>query len=171
MSDPSTPTVKLPDGLIIRHDLGPGDLGALVRLHGVLYAREYGYNPPFESYVAGPMAEFALRGGPRQRIWIVEHRGEVAGCIAVVEASDDTAQLRWFLLAPEIRGRGLGRRLLTEAVAFCREQGYRKAFLLTFAVHAEAATLYRSLGFQVAGEHTGEFWGEVRTEQRYELTL
>ena len=171
MSDPSPASTKLPEGVSLRHDLRPGDLGGLVRLHGLLYAQQYGYNHTFEPYVAVPMAEFVLKGGARQRIWIVERKGEIAGCLAVVEASSDLAQLRWFLLAPQIRGRGLGRRLLTDALDFCRSAGYRRAFLLTIAVHAEAAALYRSMGFEITDEHPARLWGADRVEQRYELDL
>ncbi len=31
--------------LALRHDLWPGDLGAIIRLHGTLYAQEHGFGP------------------------------------------------------------------------------------------------------------------------------
>jgi ribosomal protein S18 acetylase RimI-like enzyme len=170
--DKSSPEHKsLPEGITIRHNLRPGDMGALVRLHGILYAAEYGYDHTFEPYVAGPMAQFVLAGGQRQRIWIVERTDQIAGCLAVVEVSGDEAQLRWFLLDPKVRGLGLGRRLLGEALSFARQAGYQKAFLMTVDIHTEAARLYRSVGFQVTEEHQAVLWGGVLTEQRYEIRL
>lgn len=42
----------------LRTTLRPGDLGAMVHMHGVVYAREYGFDPTLEVYVAGPLAAF-----------------------------------------------------------------------------------------------------------------
>jgi N-acetylglutamate synthase-like GNAT family acetyltransferase len=117
------------------------------------------------------MAAFILADNGRQRIWIVEREGEIAGCLAAVEASRDEAQLRWFLLDPEIRGRGVGRYMFEDALAFCRASGYRRAFLLTVDVHTEAAALYRSAGFRLTEEHPALLWGAERLEQRYEMGL
>ena len=88
----------------IRNHLRPGDLGSLIHLHGTLYAAECGWDQTFEAYVAGPLSQFALRQGPRDCIWIVEHQGQVAGSIAIMEVKKRLAQLRWFLLHPRLRG-------------------------------------------------------------------
>ena len=90
----------LPAGVSIRHELMPGDIGYLVYLHGTLYSKEYGWDHTFEAYVAGPLSEFAVSRDDRERIWIVERKGVIAGSIAIVGSSTDTAQLRWFLLHP-----------------------------------------------------------------------
>jgi GNAT superfamily N-acetyltransferase len=60
------------EALSVRSYLMPGDIGWLIWLHGVTYAREYGWDQSFEANVAGPLADFALRNNPRERIWLVE---------------------------------------------------------------------------------------------------
>jgi hypothetical protein len=47
----------------IRHHIKPGDIGYLIHLHGVLFAKEYGYDQTFEAYVAGGLAEFIQKRG------------------------------------------------------------------------------------------------------------
>ena len=89
-----------PSEISIRHNLKPGDLGAIVHLHGVIYAREYGFDPTFEAYVAGPLAEFVLHPHARNRLWIAERGPRLLGSIAIVAISDKEAQLRWFLVDP-----------------------------------------------------------------------
>lgn len=106
------------------------------------------------SKLASPwcLAAFARPSDARERIWIVDEAALVAGSIAIVTMSEEAAQLRWFLLPPELRGRGLGEQLHAEAIGFCRESGYRSVFLWTVDVQTAAARLYRAAGFQLTLE-------------------
>jgi len=160
-----------PPNINIRNNLKPGDIGYLTYLHGILYARECGWDYTFEAYVAGPLAEFARSHNDRERIWIVEKDKIVTGSMAVVEAGKDEAQLRWLLLHPDLRGRGMGRFLMEQAIAFCRDRNYQIAFLWTVGSLTAAARLYQSLGFRVTEEKTRMLWGALLTEQRCDLKL
>jgi N-acetylglutamate synthase-like GNAT family acetyltransferase len=160
------------DGLVsIRHDLRPGDVGYVTYLHGTLYAPKQGWDHTFDAYVAIPLAEFAKSKSPRERIWIVEKEGRIIGSAAIVKFSEKEAQLRWLLLHPEVRGRGLGRRLVEDALDFCRDVGYSSVFLWTVNTLSIAAQLYQSAGFKQTDELTHELWGSTVTEVRYELAL
>ncbi len=161
-----------PDAITVRTTLKPGDLGAIVGLHGTVYAQEYGFDATFEAYVAGPLAEFVLRmPAPRERLWIAEGAGRMVGCIAIAAASPEEAQLRWFLVDPTARGVGLGSRLLRDAIGFCAEHDYRRVILWTVDALTAAARLYRAAGFQLAEERPGRRWGVDVIEQRYEREL
>jgi GNAT superfamily N-acetyltransferase len=155
----------------IRTALEPGDIGAIVSMHGLLYAREYGFDHTFEAYVAGPLAEFALRASPRERIWMAEADRHLVGCIAIVEASTEAAQLRWFLVDPAARGAGLGKRLMDESVAFCRASAYHSVILWTVSALTTAAHLYRAAGFTKTFEQARNVWGVDVVEEKYELHL
>jgi ribosomal protein S18 acetylase RimI-like enzyme len=169
-TSPSLPA-ESPTGFTLRHDLKPGDLGYLVYLHGQTYAREYGFDPTFEAYVAGPLAEFVRSHTDRDRLWIAERGGDIVGCIAVVGTAATEAQLRWFLVDPCARGLGLGKRLLQEAVAFAKGRGYQSMFLWTVSELTAAARLYRSVGFEKVEEKPGQQWGVEVVEERYVLHL
>jgi GNAT superfamily N-acetyltransferase len=153
----------------IRHELRPGDLGMVIHLHGVLYAREYGLDTTFEPYVAKPLADFVLAGAGR--LWIAEEGGRVIGSIAVVDAEDGVGQFRWFLLTPEARGTGLGRRLLDTALTYCRERGMHRVFLWSFAQLDDALRLYERAGFQITKTNKTRLWGAERTEVRMDLEI
>ena len=148
-----------------------GDLGRIVSLHGELYAREYGFDQTFEAYVAGPLAEFVRSNSPTSRLWVAEQENRIVGCVAIVAASASVAQLRWYLVVPEMRRRGLGRQLLAEAIAFGRQQRYEKVLLWTVSALADAAKQYRAAGFRKTEEKPGMMWGTDVVEEKYELDL
>lgn len=177
-------------GIDIRCDLRPGDVGAIVALHGATYSREYGFDVTFEAYVAGPLAAFVLSQTIQDRIWIAQRDGRLAGCVAIVAhrtavgapstlatppANDRNpamdAQLRWFLVAPEARDVGLGTILLREAVAFAREHYRGTLFLWTVSALTRAAALYRAVGMEKVEERPGRLWGVDVVEEKYALRL
>ena len=155
----------------VRHKLRPGDVGSIVYLHGTLYAEAYGWDHTFEAYVAGPLAEFAKRDNSRERIWLVDADETLGGSIAIVEASLREAQLRWLLLAPSLRGQGLGKRLVREAIEFSRAAQYETIFLWTVKDLEPAGSVYAAAGFIVTEENERDLWGARVVEQRQELRL
>ncbi|WP_394244521.1 GNAT family N-acetyltransferase [Vibrio astriarenae] len=154
--------------MIISNTLEPGDLGQIVKQHGLLYSAEYGYDFTFEAYVAEPLAQFAIRKNPRERIWLAKLDGELMGSICICEQSASVAQLRWFSVAPQARGQGLGKTLIDHALSFSIEQGYSKVILWTVAGLAVSKALYLRNGFQLAFEEERELWGQPQVEQCYE---
>ena len=74
------------DGVTIRRDLAPGDMGAIARLHGSVYAVEHEMGPLFEADVASGLARAADSGWPDRSggVWIVENGDRVAGSMAPV---------------------------------------------------------------------------------------
>jgi GNAT superfamily N-acetyltransferase len=158
--------------MYIRTSLKPGDLGTIIHLHGTLYEREYGLDYTFEGYVARGLGEFAIAYDPDKDFFAVaDDDGRIVGAVAIAHQADNVAQLRWFLVRPEARGVGLGRRLLEDAVNFCREKGFTKIILWTISELKPAIHLYRSVGFELREQHTHEIWGAEHTEEKYEKLL
>jgi len=156
----------------IRHRIKPGDIGYLTYLHGILYAKEYGYNQTFEAYVASGLAEFVQSFNPdKDRIWLAETNNRIIGSIAIVKHSKADAQLRWFLVHPDYRGLGIGKELLKEALQFCKECKYKTIFLWSTSELIEAGNLYARFGFSKTEEKTHGIWGKRVTEERYDLYL
>lgn len=158
--------------MLIRTEIKPGDIGYIIHLHGVLYAREYDLDHTFEGYVATGLGNFAKSFDERHdRLWLADEGGRIVGSIAIAGQADLTAQLRWFLVDPQARGSGLGGRLLMDAVEFCRDRNFRSVFLWTLRDLKAAAHLYQQAGFRRTEQKTHEIWGATRTEERYDLAL
>ncbi|HEY7307756.1 MAG TPA: GNAT family N-acetyltransferase, partial [Gemmataceae bacterium] len=161
-SDPSS-------AIVLRHDLQPGDLGRLIHLHGIVRAREHGFDATFEADMAAQLAEIAQSLNNGDRLWIAERAGQLVGCIAIVGLSPRDAELRWFLVDPAVRGLGLEERLLGEAIAFRRCRGYEYVFLWAPQSAGAAAELYHSAGFRKVGQRRGRRWGVEVVEDKYAL--
>lgn len=158
--------------ITIRAGLQTGDIGYVTYLHGILYAQEYVYNTTFDGYVALGMGEFAKDYDPaKDCIWVAEMGDRIVGSISIVGRPDNIAQLRWFIVHPDARGRGVGRKLLDQSLAFCQDRGFKSVYLWTVDYLGAAIHLYTSAGFTLTEEQTHELWGHTITEQRYELAL
>ncbi|MFY0255760.1 GNAT family N-acetyltransferase [Chitinophaga sp. 30R24] len=156
----------------IRYNLLPGDVGYLIYLHGYLYAQESGYNLEFETYVCKTFYEFLPAYNPgKDRMFLAIADNQIVGSVAILASSRHLAQLRWFLIHPDYRGQGLGKRLLQEAVDFCREKNYQKVYLMTTSMQEAAIALYKKAGFRKTGEKYLQLWGQQLYEQRYDMEL
>jgi ribosomal protein S18 acetylase RimI-like enzyme len=155
----------------VRTYLKPGDIGSITYLHGILYAKEYGWNHTFEAYVAGPLSDFARLKNPDERIWIVEVSDKVCGSIALTQVDNFHAQLRWFLLDPCLRGKGIGKKLMTLLLNYAEEKGYQSIDLWTVKRLEVAIVLYQKFGFNLVKEHTRNIWGTTVIEQKYMVHL
>jgi GNAT superfamily N-acetyltransferase len=147
-------------------------MGWVVHRHGALYEEEYGWGVRFEGLVAEIAARFVAHFDPQhERCWIAELDGEPAGSVFVVKVNKTTAQLRLLLVEPRARGRGLGKRLVQECIAFAREKGYRKLVLWTQSGLVAARGIYKSCGFELSKTETHASFGVKLAGEYWELVL
>jgi DNA-binding MarR family transcriptional regulator/N-acetylglutamate synthase-like GNAT family acetyltransferase len=150
----------------------PGDMGWVIHAHGRLYAEEYGWDERFEALIAGIAKDFVEKLDPsRERCWIAEMEGEPVGCVFVVKKNKSIAKLRLLIVEPKARGRGLGRRLVEECIAFARASGYRKLVLWTQSNLAAARAIYRKTGFTKIEQERHASFGIKLTGEYWELKL
>ena len=156
----------------VRTDLRPGDLGYVIHLHGRLYKEEQNFGVGFEAYVAQGLAELYRQYDPeKDRVWVCEQGNAIVGFLALMHRDEQTAQLRYFLLQPECRGVGLGKRLMEDFMGYLREKGYRHCYLWTTSEQQTAIALYKRYGFVLVDEKASSTFGKQLVEQKYELSL
>lgn len=164
-------SVKLEE-IKIRTTLQAGDIGYITYLHGIFHFNECGYGLEFEGYVAQGLNEFLQKFNPaKERVWICEYNGKIVGSLLLMDRGSDTAQLRYFILEPEYRGLGLGKKLMELFVAFLREKNYRQCYLWTTGELKAAAGLYEKFGFELSEEKETVDFGIQVTEQRYDFFM
>ena len=152
----------------------PGAIGRIAELHGTYYHKHWGFHLFFESKVAIELSEFLRRfKEASDGFWVASVGEKIVGAIAIDGANHDSqgAHLRWFIVAPENQGHGIGCKLLKEAIEFCRKKKSGRVYLWTFSGLDPARHLYERFGFKLCEEREGNQWGRTVTEQRFELTL
>lgn len=149
-----------------------GDAGWLVMQHGLLYARDEGFDSTFEALVAEILADFIRNHDPTCERAFILHRGaERLGSIFCVRQDDVTAKLRMFLLLPEVRGQGVGKRMLAECLAYARSCGYRRMELWTHKSHRAACALYAATGWTLMERRPVVNFGVALEEMRWVVNL
>ncbi|HVY00058.1 MAG TPA: bifunctional helix-turn-helix transcriptional regulator/GNAT family N-acetyltransferase [Pseudorhodoplanes sp.] len=150
----------------------PGDMGWVVEKHGAVYAQEYGWNSHIEEITAEIVAAFLKNyDSRRERCWIAEVDGEIAGCVFLVRETDDVARLRLLMVDPCARGLGIGKMLVDECVRFARDAGYRSITLWTHAVLKAARRIYQSAGFKLTKEWVHDDFGKPEAAETWDLDL
>ncbi len=144
----------------------------LVERHGTLYARDDGFDASFENLVSQILDDFVADHDPkRERGWIAEKDGQRLGSIFCVKQDEKTAKLRLFLLVPDARGQGLGKRLLTTCTEFARSSGYSSMVLWTHESHRAACALYQAFGWQLINSRPVQSFGVDLVEQSWKFQL
>ncbi|AUC41633.1 Transcriptional regulator, MarR family / Acetyltransferase (GNAT) [Dickeya solani RNS 08.23.3.1.A] len=159
-----------PSTITVSAGYRPGLIGRVAEMHAAFYSRHSGFGQFFESQVAAGIAEFASRlNEPCNGIWVATQNDRIVGSVAIdgQDLGNNNAHLRWFILDDGCRGGGVGRRLLTEAMAFCDQSGFATTQLWTFKGLDAARRLYESFGFEMVNEEQGSQWGRTVTEQQF----
>ncbi|MGV2128421.1 bifunctional helix-turn-helix transcriptional regulator/GNAT family N-acetyltransferase [Agrobacterium vitis] len=163
-SDAAAPKAEIVEGY------RPGLIARITQMHALYYARTAGFGLHFECLVASGLADFCNRlDNPKNSIWLAMQSGEIVGSIAIdgEDLGAKTAHLRWFIIDDGMRGGGVGRQLLSAALAFADENGFEETHLWTFSGLTAARHLYESHGFVCIEERTGNQWGSEVLEQRF----
>ena len=172
-----TPSQSLPEkirkaGISIGDKWEPGDLGLLIYLHGIQNFQDYGFNATHEAYCAKIAVEFILNPHrDRSSVWIAKKGGEVVGSVMIIERPENEAQLRLLFVAKSVRGIGLGRWLVEEAVRYSALCGFSGIYLWTVTGLDRAIAIYQSVGFVQSEERFVEGWGQRNTEVRFDLAF
>ncbi|VVE15893.1 MarR family transcriptional regulator [Pandoraea aquatica] len=146
----------------------PGCIGDIASLHARYYAEHWGFGAYFEKKVAMGLAEFAgSLPTEGKALWLYVENGRTLASLAIDgNLETGVAHLRWFIVDDVLRGSGVGRRLMSAAMAYV-DARFDETYLWTFKGLDAARHLYESFGFCLAEEADGEQWGSRVVEQRF----
>src|SRR5690349_4680473 len=111
-----TQEIKIVSGYV------PGAIGRITELQAKYYAEHWNLGLYFEAKHATELAVFMSRYNPAQDgAWLAMVGGEIVGGIFIDGNDLEGPRLRWFILDPAYQGHGIGNRLMTELLAFCKK--------------------------------------------------
>ena len=159
--------------ITIRRRLRDCDADAIADLHRRVYASEYGLDERFVESVRRGLEAAVSNGWPHRGggVWLVDGDDRLLGALGLTNEGDGAGRLRWLVLDPALRGRGLARSLVAELIEEARAANLRTLTLETYADLTAAAKIYRAAGFRVEWERVRDDWGPTITYQGYRLDL
>ena len=84
-----------------------------------------------------------------REVHVADRGGRLVGCVAVDVFWSDLAEVKSLAVAPPMQGRGVGRKLLTAAVADARRLGIGRLFALTYE-----ESFFKAAGFETVDRDT-----------------
>jgi putative acetyltransferase len=156
-----------PDDITIR-TIQPGDnkaIAAIIRRT----LEEFGANHPGTVYYDSTTdALYELFSSTRGSVYyIAEKEGALVGGGGIFPSPglpDGTCELVKMYLLPEVRGIGLGKKMIQACIAFARESGYRHIYIETMPELKQAMNTYEKFGFRYLNGplgNTGHFGCEL----------
>jgi N-acetylglutamate synthase-like GNAT family acetyltransferase len=126
------------------------DASAFRTLNEEWITRYFTLEPKDRETLGDPKKMILEKGG---RLFMAYAAGEppdrvAVGCVALIPLEDGIYELSKMAVAPEMRGRGVGRRLLEHAIGAAKEIGAKKLFLGSSTKLVNAVHLYESVGFE-----------------------
>ena len=112
---------------------------------------EFGANKPGTVYFDPTTDQlFQLFETPGSVYFVAEKDNQILGGCGIfptVGLPDLTCELVKLYLAPNARGKGLGKALMLKAMSWAKEVGYENVYLETMPELSNAVTMYEQLGF------------------------
>ncbi|ARK32515.1 GNAT family N-acetyltransferase [Halalkalibacter krulwichiae] len=147
------------------------DKDYIVNSHYELYNKEFGYDLSFRGFIEESVNGFIERADSDENIFILEVDKKQSGSVSIKKVNDTTAQLGLFLVEPNVRGTGYGRKLVETAINFSKKNGFKRIVLWTNSELKSARQLYERFGFKLKGNQIQMLSNKELTEEKWELVL
>ncbi len=112
------------------------------------YSADIGVDLGFQDFEKELEALSTLYAKPNGAFVLAFFDHSLIGCFGIRKIENKTCELKRMYLSKEVRGRGLGEKLLLKALEIARSFGYRHMRLDTLPSMQSAIGLYQKLGFK-----------------------
>ena len=145
----------------------PGDAEAFRALNLAWLTAYFRVEPKDTATLSDPRGVILAPGG---QIFVAELNMQTVGCVALLPMFGGY-ELAKMAVDPAAQGRGAGRKLLTAAIAWARDQGAARLYLESNARLTPALRLYESVGFRHLPEERRPISPYARADVFMEMLL
>ncbi len=115
----------------------------------------------FDAYIARSLTEEIDRVSDYYRereggFWVAVDKKKIVGTFGLESSGDNAMELRRMYVTPDLRRRGIARRMLRFAEEECRRRGRPRMNLSTSVLQREAIVLYRNAGYELVREEVAD---------------
>ncbi len=143
----------------------PGHAEAFHRLNAAWITKYFALEPKDLEVLTDPEGKIIAKGG---RIFMALKDGAPVGCVALLKMDDGGYEVAKMTVSEDLRGSGLGRRLMQRCIDAGAELGATRLYLETNSSLGPALGLYRAMGFEdLAPAETPYVRADVFMERRY----
>lgn len=126
-------------------DFAPAHAAAFHDLNVAWISTLFVLEPKDLEVLTDPQGKILDKGG---RIFMAVTDGAAVGCVALLKMDDGGYEVAKMTVSENLRGSGLGRRLLQRCIDVGAELGASRLYLETNASLGPALALYRAMGFR-----------------------
>jgi putative acetyltransferase len=123
----------------------PRHAQAFRTLNEAWISKDFEIEPKDREVLDDPQGQIVAKGG---RIFMAVRDGEAVGCVALLKMADGGYEVAKMTVSEDLRGSGLGRRLMERCIEAGVEDGAPRLYLETNSGLAPALALYRATGFR-----------------------
>lgn len=145
----------------------PGAMSASAAIQSQTYSSMLPFYCSFELNRMASMSEFMKRyDSDKDSCLFVICKGMFVGSLIVDHCCDekDAAEIRWFIVAKEFRGKGVGKRLFELGFEEAKKK-HDRIVMHTVEELLEASKIYELFGFQIESVKEGHHCGGVKMKE------
>lgn len=133
--------------IVVAHDIEQFEKSKKLMLE---YAETLGFSLCFQGFDKELANLPTIYAQPKGILLLLEKgKKEYGGCVGVKYIAEGTCELKRLYVQDALKGQGLGKKLLYEAVKYAQKLGYQKMVLDTLPTMTTAIALYEKQGFKV----------------------
>lgn len=96
-----------------------------------------------------------------EKFWCLYDKDCLIGTVGIKKIGTEKCELKTLYLYSSYQGKGLGYQLISTAIWYAKETGYREMYLDTLSTSKRAIHLYESVGFTLTERYNDSFMSEI----------